>query len=119
MLDSHLFLQVLNLAWDRGLSVAGENALSCYDREGWLRIVEMVKPRNDPDRHHFSFFVYQQPSPLVQGTICFPELGFFIKCMHGKYLLFSHSNEIWSEKFNLVVFLDKFDGYFLIRFFGR
>ncbi|TQD98259.1 hypothetical protein C1H46_016080 [Malus baccata] len=76
--------QVLNLAWDRGLTVAGENALSCYDREGCMRIVEMVKPRNDPDRHHFSFFVYQQPSPLVQGTICFPELGFFIKCMHGE-----------------------------------
>lgn len=90
-LDSHLFLQVLNLAWNRGLTVAGENALSCYDREGCLRIVEMVKPRNDPDCHHFTFFVYQQPSPLVQGTICFPELDFFIKCMHGEY---SHT---WPE----------------------
>ncbi|XP_004301768.1 PREDICTED: beta-amylase 8-like [Fragaria vesca subsp. vesca] len=75
--------QVLNLAWDRGLTVAGENALSCYDREGCMRIVELVKPRNDPDRHHFTFFVYQQPSPLVQGTVCFSELDFFIKCMHG------------------------------------
>ncbi|XP_050375624.1 beta-amylase 8 [Argentina anserina] len=75
--------QVLNLAWDRGLTVAGENALSCYDREGCMRIVEMVKPRNDPDRHHFTFFVYQQPPPLVQGTVCFSELDFFIKCMHG------------------------------------
>lgn len=65
--------------------MAGENALSCYDREGCMRIVELVKPRNDPDRHHFTFFVYQQPSPLVQGTVCFSELDFFIKCMHGEY----------------------------------
>uniref|UniRef100_A0A2P2L3B3 Beta-amylase n=1 Tax=Rhizophora mucronata TaxID=61149 RepID=A0A2P2L3B3_RHIMU len=76
--------QVLNSAWDRGLGVAGVNMLSCYDREWCLRIVEMAKPRNDPDQHHFSFFEYRQPLPLVQGTICFPELDFFIKCMHGE-----------------------------------
>ncbi|OMO91330.1 Glycoside hydrolase, family 14 [Corchorus capsularis] len=75
--------QVLNSAWDRGLTVAGENTLSCFDREGCLRIIETAKPRNDPDRRHFSFFVYQQPSPLVQGVICFPDLDYFIKCMHG------------------------------------
>ncbi|XP_021903090.1 beta-amylase 8 [Carica papaya] len=75
--------QVLNSAWDRGLTVAGENALSCYDREGCMRIVEMAKPRNDPDRRHFSFFTYQQPTPLVQGTICFSDLDHFTKCMHG------------------------------------
>ncbi|XWS62296.1 hypothetical protein CRYUN_Cryun07bG0198300 [Craigia yunnanensis] len=76
--------QVLNSAWDRGLTVAGENTLSCYDREGCLRIIETAKPRNDPDRRHFSFFVYQQPSPSVQGLVCFPDLDYFIKCMHGK-----------------------------------
>ncbi|PPR99771.1 hypothetical protein GOBAR_AA20883 [Gossypium barbadense] len=75
--------QVLNSAWDRGLKVAGENTLSCYDREGCLRIIETAKPRNDPDRRHFSFFVYQQPSPLVQGVICLPDLDYFIKCMHA------------------------------------
>lgn len=77
-------LKVLNLAWDRGLAVAGENALSCYDREGCMRVIEMAKPRNDPDRRHFSFFMYQQPSSLLQGTICFSDLGYSIKCMHGK-----------------------------------
>ncbi|KAF3449207.1 hypothetical protein FNV43_RR09935 [Rhamnella rubrinervis] len=76
--------QVLNSAWDRGLTVAGENALSCYDREGYMRVVQMAKPRNDPDHHQFFFFVYQQPSSLVQGTICFSELDYFIKCMHGE-----------------------------------
>ncbi|KAJ7953308.1 Beta-amylase [Quillaja saponaria] len=75
--------QALNSAWDRGLTVAGENALSCYDREGYKRLVEMAKSRNDPDHRHFSFFVYQQPS-LVQGNTCFSELSSFIKCMHGK-----------------------------------
>ncbi|KDP28061.1 hypothetical protein JCGZ_19469 [Jatropha curcas] len=75
--------QVLNSAWDRGLTVSGVNMLSCYDREGCMKVVEMAKPRNDPDRRHFSFFVYQQPSPLFQGAICFGELDYFIKCMHG------------------------------------
>lgn len=80
----NFLLKVLNLAWDRGLPVAGENALSCYDKEGCMRVVEMAKPRNDPDRRHFSFFMYQQPSSLLQGTICFSDLGYVIKCMHGK-----------------------------------
>lgn len=76
--------QVLNSAWDRGLTVAGENAVPCYDREGYMRIAEIAKPRNDPDRRHLSFFVYQQPSPLVERTIWFSELDYFIKCMHGE-----------------------------------
>lgn len=75
--------QVLNSAWDRGLSIAGQNAVPCYDRAGFMRIVETSKPRNDPDHHCFLFFVYQQPSPFVQQTICFPELDYFIKSMHG------------------------------------
>ncbi|KAI9083822.1 hypothetical protein K1719_034080 [Acacia pycnantha] len=74
--------QALNSSWDRGLIVAGENAIPCYEREGFKRLVDIAKPRNDPDRHHFSFFAYQQPS-LVQGNICLPELDHFIKCMHG------------------------------------
>ncbi|XP_040986545.1 beta-amylase 8 isoform X1 [Juglans microcarpa x Juglans regia] len=76
--------QVLNSAWDRGLTVAGENALPCYDREGYMSMVEMAKPRNDPDHRHFTFFVYQQPIPLGEGTICLSELAYFIKSMHGK-----------------------------------
>ena len=80
------YLQILNSAWDRGLTVAGENSPSCYDRDGYMRIIDMAKPRSDPDRHHFSFFAYRQPSALIQGAVCFPELDYFIKCMHGKYL---------------------------------
>lgn len=83
LIGSFKFRQVLNSAWERGLITAGENAFFCYDREGYKRLVEMAKPRNDPDRRHFSFFVYQQPS-LLQGNVCLSELDFFVKCMHGK-----------------------------------
>ncbi|KAH7851932.1 hypothetical protein Vadar_018460 [Vaccinium darrowii] len=74
--------RVLNSAWDRGLSVAGQNAVPCYDRAGFMRIVETSKPINDPDHHCFLFCVHQQLSPFVQQTICFPELDYFIKSMH-------------------------------------
>ncbi|PIN14438.1 Beta-amylase [Handroanthus impetiginosus] len=60
-----LSCQVLNSAWDRGISVAGQNSRPCYDREGFMWLVETARPRNDPNRHHFSFFVFQQPSPLI------------------------------------------------------
>lgn len=42
----------------------------------------MAKPQNDPDRRHFAFFVYRQPSPLDQRS--FSDMDFVIKCMHGK-----------------------------------
>ncbi|XP_055819842.1 beta-amylase 8 isoform X4 [Solanum dulcamara] len=76
--------QILNSAWDKEINVAGQNAFPCYDREGLMRLVETAKPRNDPDRHCFSFFAFQPPSPLVQSAICFSELEYFIKCMHGE-----------------------------------
>ncbi|KAJ1431184.1 Glycoside hydrolase, family 14 [Sesbania bispinosa] len=97
--------QVLNSAWDRGLIAAGENALLCYDREGYRRLVEMAKPRNDPDHRHFSFFVYQQPS-LLQGNVCLSELDFFIKCMHGKdpssSLASSYGYEVPMQRRNIL-----------------
>ncbi|KAL6533694.1 Beta-amylase 8 [Orobanche hederae] len=77
--------QVINSAWDQGLSVAGLNMQPCYDREGFTRLVETAKPRNHPDRRHFSFFVFQQQlSPLIQRTICFSEIDHFIKSMHSE-----------------------------------
>jgi len=78
------FKQVLNAAWDCGLTVAGQNRDPCYDRAEHVRIVETSKPRNDPDSRNLSFFVYQRPSPFAQRTYCFSELDYFIKSMHGK-----------------------------------
>ncbi|KAJ8631893.1 hypothetical protein MRB53_025229 [Persea americana] len=75
--------QVLNSAWDHGLSVAGENVLPCYDRDGYARILETAKPRSNPDRRHLSFFVYRQPSAFMEREMTM-ELGYFIKCMHGE-----------------------------------
>ncbi|CAA2984505.1 beta-amylase 8 [Olea europaea subsp. europaea] len=75
--------QVLNSAWERGLTVAGQNAQSCYDRDGFTRLVEIAKPRNNPDHCHFSFFIFQQPLPSIERTICFSDFDCFIKSMHG------------------------------------
>ncbi|KFK31577.1 hypothetical protein AALP_AA6G130300 [Arabis alpina] len=75
--------QVINAAWDKELIIGGENAITCFDREGCMRLIEMAKPRNHPDSYHFSFFSYRQPSPLVQGSTCFADLDYFIKRMHG------------------------------------
>ncbi|RZC73922.1 hypothetical protein C5167_049399 [Papaver somniferum] len=75
--------QVLNSAWDSGLLIAGQNTMASYDREGYLKILETAKPRNDPDSHHLSFFVYQQPSSSLQREFGFSELDSSIKCMHG------------------------------------
>lgn len=75
--------QVLNGAWDKGLAIAGHNALQDYDRETFMRLVETSKPRNDPDRHHFTFFVLEQPWQQVQTADTISELEYFVKCMHG------------------------------------
>ncbi|CAE6218270.1 unnamed protein product [Arabidopsis arenosa] len=75
--------QVINAAWDKGLLIGGENMITCFDREGCMRLIDIAKPRNHPDSYHFSFFTYRQPSPLVQGSTCFPDLDYFIKRMHG------------------------------------
>ncbi|XP_072971896.1 beta-amylase 8 isoform X2 [Typha angustifolia] len=75
--------QVINAAWDRGLTVSAESTLPCHDREMYIRILETSKPRNDPDHHHLSFFTYHQLQPvLMQREICYSELDNFVRCMH-------------------------------------
>ncbi|KAM0843757.1 hypothetical protein ACQ4PT_057499 [Festuca glaucescens] len=77
--------QVMNAAWDQGLSISVESALPCLDNEMYPLILDTAKPRNDPDRHHVSFFAYRQQTPfLLQGNVCFSELETFVKCMHGE-----------------------------------
>lgn len=68
------FLQVLNSAWEEGLCVAGENVFPCFDREVLMRLLETAKPSNDPDHHHFVFFNYKSPFPILplfDTTLCF------------------------------------------------
>ncbi|XP_044367743.1 beta-amylase 2, chloroplastic isoform X1 [Triticum aestivum] len=79
-----LVWQVLNAAWDAGIQVASENALPCYDRDGFNKTLENAKPRNDPDgRHLFGFTYLRLCSTLFEGPNL-PEFERFVKRMHGE-----------------------------------
>ncbi|XP_022757337.1 beta-amylase 2, chloroplastic-like isoform X4 [Durio zibethinus] len=79
-----LVWQVLNAAWDVSILVASENALPCYDREGYNKILENAKPRNDPDGRHLSAFTYLRLSPVLMERHNFAEFERFVKRMHGE-----------------------------------
>ncbi|KAL6569502.1 Leucine-rich repeat receptor-like serine/threonine-protein kinase bam2 [Orobanche minor] len=79
-----LVWQVLNAAWDVGIPVASENALPCYDREGYNKILENAKPFNDPDGRHLSAFTYLRLSPHLLEDRSFMEFEQFVIRMHGK-----------------------------------
>nr|BAJ96466.1 predicted protein [Hordeum vulgare subsp. vulgare] len=82
-----LVWQVLNAAWDAGIQVASENALPCYDRDGFNKTLENAKPRNDPDgRHLFGFTYLRLCSTLFEGPNL-PEFERFVKRMHGEAVL--------------------------------
>ena len=75
---------MLNSAWDVSIPVASENALPCYDREGYNKILENAKPLNDPDGRHLSAFTYLRLTPVLMETLNFTEFERFVKRMHGK-----------------------------------
>ncbi|XP_057462054.1 beta-amylase 2, chloroplastic-like isoform X1 [Actinidia eriantha] len=79
-----LVWQVLNAAWDVSIPVASENALPCYDREGYNKILENAKPLNDPDGRHLSAFTYLRLSPVLMENHNFMEFERFVKRMHGE-----------------------------------
>ncbi|KAL9435109.1 hypothetical protein AB3S75_021383 [Citrus x aurantiifolia] len=79
-----LVWQVLNAAWDVSILVASENALPCYDREGYNKILENAKPLNDPDGRHLSAFTYLRLSPVLMDGHNFIEFERFVKRMHGE-----------------------------------
>ncbi|CAN0824770.1 Beta-amylase 2, chloroplastic [Linum grandiflorum] len=81
-----LVWQVLNAAWDVSLPVASENALPCYDREGYNKILENAKPLHDPDGRHLSAFTYLRHSSALIEKRNFEEFGRFVKRMHGQPL---------------------------------
>lgn len=76
-------LQVLNAAWDANIPVASENALPCYDREGYNKILENAKPLNDPDGRHLSCFTYLRLNTTLLESQNFVEFERFVKRMHG------------------------------------
>ncbi|XP_075073971.1 beta-amylase 2, chloroplastic [Nicotiana tabacum] len=89
-----LVWQVLNVAWEAYIPVAGENARPCYHREGYNKILENAKPRNDPfGRHYLSAFTYLRLSPTLLEKHNFMEFERFVQKMHGvqcNYLSWSH-----------------------------
>ncbi|KAL0905122.1 hypothetical protein M5K25_027300 [Dendrobium thyrsiflorum] len=86
-----LVWQVLNAAWDACIPVASENALPCYDRDGFNKILENAKPLNDPDRRHLSAFTYLRLSPDLMERQNLLEFAHFVKRMHGEAISELHS----------------------------
>ena len=96
-------LQVLNAAWDAGIQVASENALPCYDRDGYNKILENSKPKDDPDGHHLAAFTYLRLSPTLIEEENFKEFARFVKRLHGQnsfscFLFFSYFWTLTSYK---------------------
>lgn len=79
-----LVWQVLNAAWDVNIPVASENALSCHDREGYNKILENAKPRNDPDGRHLSAFTYLRLGQILLEKHNLMEFERFVNRMHGE-----------------------------------
>jgi hypothetical protein len=77
--------QVLNAAWDAGIPVASENALPCYDRQGFNKILENAKPRTDPDGRCLAAFTYLRLNPTLMEEKNFKEFGRFVKRLHGEW----------------------------------
>ncbi|CAH1447940.1 unnamed protein product [Lactuca virosa] len=79
-----LVWQVLNAAWDADIPVASENALPCYDRQGYNKILEHAKPRDDPDGRHLSAFTYLRLNQPLLEEHNLREFQLFVNRMHGQ-----------------------------------
>ncbi|KAK8965182.1 hypothetical protein KSP40_PGU007302 [Platanthera guangdongensis] len=88
--------QVLNAAWDVCIPVASENALPCFDREGYNKILENAKPLNDPDKRHLSSFTYLRLCPDLMETQNLLEFQHFVNRMHGNNIFLSISYAMTS-----------------------
>ncbi len=79
-----LLSQVLNAAWDAAIPVASENALPCFDREGYNKILENAKPRKDPDGRHLVAFTYLRLNDQLMEKENIQEFARFVRQLHGK-----------------------------------
>lgn len=75
---------MLNAAWDVGIPVASENALPCYDKEGYDKILDIAKPISDPDGRHLAAFTYLRLTPQLMEEQNFMEFDRFVKRLHGE-----------------------------------
>ncbi|KAG5520706.1 hypothetical protein RHGRI_033330 [Rhododendron griersonianum] len=105
-----LVWQVFKAAWDVTIPVASENALPCYNRESYDKILENAKPLNDPEGRRISAFTYLRLSSVLMEEQNFTEFEQFVKRMHGKkYILVPY-----NCAFNLAVITSFFFSLFLL-----
>ncbi|KAF7124139.1 hypothetical protein RHSIM_Rhsim12G0031300 [Rhododendron simsii] len=81
-----LVRQVFNAAWDVTIRVACENALPCYNRESYDKILENAKLPNNPEERRISAFTYLRLSSVLMLEQNFTEFEQFVKRMHGEAL---------------------------------
>ncbi|CAM6088063.1 unnamed protein product [Calypogeia fissa] len=79
-----LVWQVLNAAWDSSINVASENALPCYDRDGYNKVLENAKPFKDPDGRHLVAFTYLRLNPTLMEDANLDEFARFVRRLHGE-----------------------------------
>ncbi|KAL3622089.1 Leucine-rich repeat receptor-like serine/threonine-protein kinase bam2 [Castilleja foliolosa] len=79
-----LVWQVLNAAWETGISFASENALPCYDRRGYEKILDIAIPYGEPNGRHFTAFTYLRLSSCLLEDGNLAEFVRFLKGMHGE-----------------------------------
>ncbi|KAG0582771.1 hypothetical protein KC19_3G084900 [Ceratodon purpureus] len=75
---------VFNSAWNAGVKVASENALSCYDRRGYNKILENSKPEADSTGRSLVAFTYLRLSPELMEDDNFFEFTRFVRRLQGK-----------------------------------
>jgi hypothetical protein len=76
-------VQVFNSAWNAGVKVASENALSCYDRRGYNKILANSKPKTDSDARSLVAFTYLRLSPELMEYDNFLEFTRFVRRLQG------------------------------------
>lgn len=82
-----LVQQVLSGGWAEGIDVAGENALSRYDRAGYNQILLNVRPngvnKNGPPKHKMAGVTYLRLSDELFESKNFKIFKQFVKKMHA------------------------------------
>ncbi|CAI0472131.1 unnamed protein product [Linum tenue] len=79
-----LFWQVLNAAWDVSIQIVSESVFPCHDRLAYNKILDNVKPLNDPDGRHPLSFTYHRLNSVLMDRYNFLEFQRFVKRIHGE-----------------------------------
>lgn len=80
--------------------MASENALECYDRPGYNKILENSKPENNLGGHNLVAFTYLRLTPQLMQEDNFLEFTRFVRRLHG-----TTSTHLFNHKFPRILFL--------------